>query len=56
MEDLEDLVKSIQFIGRTGWWLDHPAIAAVVEEWDDVYEYKGDAAIRKLIESVKERK
>ena len=54
-EDIEALVGKLQYIGRDGWWRDHPAINAVAEEWDDVYEYKGDRAICKLIESAKQQ-
>ena len=54
-EELEDLISRVQHIGTNGWWRDHPAIAAIAEEWDDVYDYRGDKAICKLIESAKQR-
>ena len=52
-EELEDLIGRVQHIGKAGWWRDHPAINAIVEEWDDVFEYRGDRAICQLIESAK---
>ena len=52
-KDLEELIGRVQFIGKLGWWRDHPAVNAVAQEWDDVYEYKGDWKIRQLIESAK---
>lgn len=54
-QSIEDLVRKIQFVGKTGWYRDHPVFKAVAEEWDDVYEYKSDSSIRELIESAKKR-
>lgn len=54
-EELEDLVGRVQYIGKQGWWRDHPAINAIVEEWDEVFEYRGDRAISNLIESAKQK-
>lgn len=53
--DLEGLIGRIQYIGKHGWWRDHPAINAIAEEWDDVYEYRGEKAICALIESAKQQ-
>jgi len=53
-EDVEEVVRRIQFIGKTGWYRDHPLIAGIVDETgDDIYEYQGDKKIRDLIESAK---
>ena len=50
-KELEDLIGRVQYIGKNGWWRDHPAVNAIAEEWDDVYEYRSDWRIRQLIES-----
>jgi len=53
-EDVEEVVRRIQFIGKTGWYRDHPLVASIVDETgDDIYEYQGDKKIRDLIESAK---
>jgi len=52
-EDLDELVRKIQFVGRTGWWRDHPVVNAVAEEDAEIYQYRSDSAIRQLIESAK---
>src|SRR5581483_1520572 len=55
-KDIEELVGKIQYIGKQGWWRDHPVINAIAEEWDEVLDYRSMAAVRKLLESARAEK
>ena len=48
-DTIEKLAAKAQCLGEA--WSDHPILRAVREEWLDIQDYKGELAIRKLIES-----
>jgi len=48
-DTIEKLAAKAQYLGEA--WSDHPILRAVREEWLDIQDYKGELAIRKLIES-----